>query len=129
MNTVVEAKKNLEKKKLKYYESCKLIVEHEKSVCRTFSGKINSTDEEINNANDLLLKIKSQAENSGQLYKYEISTLNKVYDDNEEKYKKVLHKMEITEENRIHFIKSNMEKFSKLFEEFTLSAFDFLNVK
>lgn len=128
VSIIIEAKKNLEKKKLKYYESCKLIVEHEKTVCRTFSGKINSTDEEINNANDTLLKIKSQAEHCGQLYKYEISALNKVYEESENKYKKVLGKMEATEENRTYFIKSNIEKFSKLFEEFTLSAFDFLNV-
>jgi hypothetical protein len=119
----------LEKKKTKYYESCKMVLDHEKNVVKTFSGKINTSDEEINNAHDLLLKYKSQSENYGQMYRYEISKHNKILDDNEDKYNTVFDKIKSNEESRIFFIKCNMEKFSKTYEEFSICSFDFLNVK
>ena len=38
-------------------------------------------------------------------------------------------KLRANEESRIFFIKCSMEKFSKLYEEFAISSFDFINVK
>lgn len=114
---------------MKYYESCKIVSEQEKNVCKTFSGKIISTDDEINNAHDNLLKYRSQSDNLAQMYKYEISKVNKIFEDNEKKYQLVFEKIKTNEESRIFFIKCSMEKFSKIYEEFAMSSFDFLNVK
>jgi hypothetical protein len=125
---VIEAKKSFEKIRNKYYESCKIVQEQEKLVCKTFSGKIITTDEEINNAHDNLLKFKSQADNNAQLYKYEIIKFNKIIEDNERKYIGIIEKFKVNEESKIFFLKCNMEKFSKIYEEFTICAFDFLNV-
>jgi hypothetical protein len=50
-------------------------------------------------------------------------------DDNEKKYMGIIEKLKINEESKIFFLKCNMEKFSKLYEEYTICAFDFLNVR
>ena len=49
------------------------------------------------------------------------------FDDNEKKYWVAMEKMKINEESRLFFVKCSMEKFSKIFEEFTIASFDFLN--
>lgn len=117
----------MEKIKNKYYDSCRLVNEQEKNVCKTFSAKMNSSDEEINKAHDNLLKYRSQAENHAQQYKSEIFKVNKILEDNEKRYKLVMEKFSCNEESRIFFVKCNMEKFSKVYEEFTIISFDFLN--
>ena len=130
-------KKNLEKIKSKYYESCRIVQEQERIVCKSFSGKMNNNEDqdeeededEINSAHDNLLKLKGQSDNLAQLYRYEISNVNKILEDNRKKYSQVMEKIRSNEESRIFFLKSSMEKFSKLYEEFTISTFDFLNVK
>lgn len=76
-----------------------------------------------------MLKFRSQAENFAQLYKYELFKMNKILEENEKKYILLLDKLKTNEESRIFFIKCNMEKFAKIYEEFTISSFDFLNVK
>jgi hypothetical protein len=130
-------KKNLEKIKSKYYESCGIVQEQERIVCQNFSGKMNNNEDdeddededEINSAHDNLLKLKSQSDNLAQLYRYEISNVNKILEENRKKYSQIMEKIRSNEESRIFFLKSSMEKFSKIYEEFTISTFDFLNVK
>ncbi len=126
---MIDSKKGLEKIRLKYYDSCKLVSDQEKNVCKTFSGKIVNTDDEINNAHDNLLKFRSQSNNLAQMYKYELSKVNKIFEELEKKYLNVFEKLRANEESRIFFIKCSMEKFSKLYEEFAISSFDFINVK
>jgi len=113
---------------MKYYDSCKASFEQEKNVCKSFSGKIINNDEEINNAHDMLLKYRSISENFAQLYKYELYTINKLIEENNKNYAKLVEKLKMNEESRIFFIKCNLEKFSKIHEEFTISSFEFLNV-
>jgi hypothetical protein len=62
------------------------------------------------------------------MYKYEITKVNKIIDENEKKYVITYDKLRANEESRIYFMKCNMEKFSKIYEEFAVSSFDFLNV-
>ena len=126
---MTEAKKMLDKVKFKYYESCRIVQDQEKSVCKTFTGKILNNDQDLNLAHDNLLKFRSQSEHCAQLYKYELSKFNKIVEDNEKKYQAVSDKMRSNEESRIFFIKCNMDKFGKIFEEFAMSSFDFLNVR
>jgi UDP-2,3-diacylglucosamine pyrophosphatase LpxH len=125
---MLDSKKNLEKIRTKYYESCKVVQEQERSVSQKFAGKLINTDKEINIAHDNLLKFRSQSENLAQLYKYEISKYNKIAEENEKKHYQLMEKVRTAEESRIFFIKCNMDKFAKVFEEFTLISFDFLNV-
>lgn len=103
-------------------------MEQEKNVCKTFSGKIINSDEDLTLAHDNLLKFRSQSENMAQLYKYELSKYNKILEENEKKYVEIWDRLKTNEESRIFFIKCSMEKFSKIYEEFALSSFDFLNV-
>ncbi len=103
--------------------------EQEKSVCKSLSVKVLSNDEEINTAHDNLLRIRSQSENFAQFYKYELLNVNKVLEENEKKYAIVMDKFKTNEESRIYFLKCSMEKFAKIFEEFSVSTFEFLNVK
>jgi hypothetical protein len=123
-----DIKKNLEKIKTKYYENCKIVQEQEKIVCKTFSGKILNDDEEINSAHDNLLRLRSQSDNFAQMYRYEISNVNKILEENQKKYNTIMEKIRTNEESRIFFIKCSMEKFAKIYEEFTISVFDFMNV-
>lgn len=83
---------------------------------------------ELENAQDVLLKYKCQCDNYSLLYNYELNKINKVYEDNEKFYAELYDKIKANEESRIYFTKYNLEKFSKLFEEFSMHSFDFLNV-
>jgi len=83
---------------------------------------------ELENAQDILLKFKCQCDNYSILYNYEINKINKVYEENEKFYADLYNKIKANEESKIFFTKCNLEKFSKLFEEFSLHSFDFLNV-
>jgi hypothetical protein len=125
---VIESKKILEKIKMKYYDSCKVVLEQEKNVCKTFSGKIINSDEDVTLAHDMLLKHRSQADNLAQIYKYELTKYNKILEESEKKYLEIWEKLKTNEESRIFFVKCTMEKFSKIYEEFAMSSFDFLNV-
>jgi hypothetical protein len=125
---VIESKKVLEKIKMKYYDSCKVVLEQEKNVCKTFSGKIINSDEDVTLAHDMLLKHRSQADNLAQIYKYELTKYNKILEESEKNYLEIWEKLKTNEESRIFFVKCTMEKFSKIYEEFAMSSFDFLNV-
>lgn len=127
--STADIKKNLEKIKSKYYDSCRIVQEQEKLVCKSFSGKILNNDEEINSAHDNLLRLRSQSDNLAQMYRYEISNVNKLLEENQKKYNTIMEKIRTNEESRIFFLKCSMEKFAKIYEEFTISTFDFLNVK
>jgi len=83
---------------------------------------------ELENAQDLLLKYKCQCDNYSLLYKYEISKINKIYEENEITYSDLFNKIRANEESRVFFTKCNLDKFSKIFEEFSMHTFDFLNV-
>ncbi len=113
---------------MKYYDSCKVVLEQEKNVCKTFSGKIINSDEDVTLAHDMLLKHRSQADNLAQIYKYELTKYNKILEESEKKYLEIWEKLKTNEESRIFFVKCTMEKFSKIYEEFAMSSFDFLNV-
>lgn len=123
---VNEQKKMMEKQKQKYHESCKTVIEKETQLLRFFNKKV--PDNEMNQANDALLKVKSIAENNSEQYKYELIKFNKIVEDQEKKYKKTMNVMKSNEESRIFFLKCHFEKFSKIFEEFNTSGFDFVNV-
>jgi len=129
---ITDAKLNYEKIKNKYYENCKNHLEQQKIV-EKFMKKIQKNNSksiftELENSQDMLLKFKCQCDNYLLLYNYEITKINKIYEDNDILYSELYNKIRANEESRIFFTKCNLEKFSKLFEEFSLHSFDFLNV-
>ncbi len=93
---------------MKYYESCKVVSEQEKNVCKTFYGKIINTDDELTIAHDSLLKFRSQADNLAQMYKYELSKHNRILEENEKKYNEIWDKLKTNEESRIFFVRCSM---------------------
>lgn len=125
--TIVEHKRNVDKQKQKYFESCKLVLEKEAQLLATYNTK-KTSDFEMNNASDAILKVKSIAENNAEQYKYELIKFNNACDELELKYKKTIEVLKSNEESRIFFLKCHFEKFSKIFEEYTISGFDFTNV-
>jgi hypothetical protein len=125
---VNEARLGFDKIRNKYFEACATVEDQEKLVCKSFSGKIITSDEEINNVHDVLLKYNSQADNYAQLYKYEINKFNRILDECEKKYFNLIERLKINEEGRIFFMKSAFERYVKLCEDFTISTFDFFNV-
>ncbi len=122
-----EQRNNIEKHKQKYYENCKQVIDKENQLLRTYNKKINELD--LEEANDIILKIKSLAENSQEQYKYELIKYNTTIDEMNEKYKKVLSILKSNEESRIFFLKCHFEKFNKTFEDYNISGFDFINVR
>lgn len=127
-STVVEAKRNLEKIKNKYYESCKNVSEQEKLACKSISGKLIYNTNHFEKTHDILLKFKSQKENLGLIYKYEINKANKIFEENEKLYSALLNKIRSNEESKIFFIKCHIEKFAKIFTELNCIQKDFINV-
>ena len=122
----------MEKIKNKYYDYSRNQIEQEEFVSELKKKLKNSYNKnlhsEFETAQDLLLKYKCQSENYSLLYNYEISKINRNFQENEDFYKELYNKIKINEESRIYFIKSNMGKFSKIFEDFSIQTFDFLNV-
>lgn len=127
-NSANESKKQIEKSKYKYLESCKLVIDKEYSILKTYSSNKRNSDMDLESANDALLKIKSAAENHSEQYKYELIKFNKKAEDYELRYQNIIKVMKTNEESRIFFLKCHLEKFSKIFEEYTISGFDFINV-
>jgi hypothetical protein len=123
-----EARLGFDKIRSKYYDACMAVEDQEKLVCKSFSGKVITSDEDINNVHDVLLRYKSQADNYAQLYRYEINKFNRILDESEKKYFTVTERLKINEEGRIFFVKNSLELFVKICEEFTISTFDFYNV-
>ena len=123
-----ETKFNVEKYKQKYIEAYRAFSAQEKKLAKTSRSKIITSDDEINKGHEMLYKYSSQFESIGQIYKYEINKANKVYEDCEKRYEKVIDKIRSNEESRVFFIKCHIDKFSKIFEEFTMSSLDFVNV-
>lgn len=54
--------------------------------------------------------------------------MNSNAEENERKYTLLIDKLKNMEESRTYFVKCEFEKFSKIFEEYTMSTCDFLNV-
>lgn len=123
---VTEHKKQIEKNRNKYYECCNSVIEKEELLKRNQKDKI-IVDMEIEQLSEQILKSKSLCENHQEQYKYEIIKFNNIIQDQEEKYKSLLEILKSNEESRIFFIKSNLEKFSKIYESFNIFGFDFVN--
>jgi hypothetical protein len=130
VNITYEGKKNLEKSKHKYFDSCKLSAEQEKLVIKTMDNREKNlaTDEEIEHSHNILLKLRTQAENNCQIYKSDLAKTNKLFEDMEKKYYfPIIEKVKLHEESRMNFLKFQFEKFSQILEEFTVATYDFLN--
>ena len=123
--TVTDQKRNIERHKQKYYESCKNVIEKESNLLLAYNKK--STEIDLEQANDQILKIKSLAENNQEQYKYELIKFNKCIEEIDEKYYKKVNILKSNEESRIFFLKCHFEKFNKIFEEYNISGFDFIN--
>ncbi len=123
-----ESRLSIEKAKLKYYESCKLVTEKESSILKSYSSNKRNSEIDINNANDALLKIKSAAEINSEQYKYELIKFNNKIEELEQRYQNTIKILKSNEESRIFFVKCHLEKFSKIFEEYTIAGFDYINV-
>jgi hypothetical protein len=118
----------LERTKLKYYESCKNVIEQEKIACKGISGKLISNINQFEKTHDLLLKYKGQKESTQMLYNYEINKANKILDENEKFYINLLIKIKSNEESKIFFIKCHMEKFVKICQDLNIVFQEFYNV-
>lgn len=123
-----ESRNNIEKIKSRYYESCKLVTEKEAAILKSYSSTRRNSELDLNTANDALLKIKSAAEINSEQYKYELIKFNNKIEEIELKYQSSIKVLKSNEESRIFFIKCHLEKFSKLFEEYTIAGFDYINV-
>lgn len=117
--------------KRRYFEACKHAQEQEAVFIKTISNREKNlcSDEELNKANDSLLMLRSISETRSQEYKQEILKTNKIYEANEKRYFPVIEKLNYNEESRIFFLKCHFERLSKIIEDFTISTYDFLNVK
>lgn len=127
-NNSNESRISIEKAKAKYYDSCKLVTEKESLILKSYSSSRRSSDLDINNANDALLKIKSAAEINSEQYKYELIKFNNKIEEIEQKYQNNIKILKSNEESRVFFVKCHLEKFSKIFEEYTIAGFDYINV-
>ena len=126
---MIEAKKNLEKIRNKYYESCRIVQEQEKQACKGITGKLmSSNSNQFEKTHDTLLKYKGQKESSGMLYNYELNKVNKILDDNERYYNDLMNKIKGNEESKIFFIKCHMEKYAKIIKEYNCVLDEFQNV-
>ncbi len=128
INKISEGKLSVEKAKNKFYESCKLVREQEKLIFKGFSYKIITSDEEIYKVQEDLLGLKSLSDNHSQAYKYEITKYNKMLDDLQKKYYRVMERLKIHEEERILLLRANMEKFANLWEEYSIATTQLHNV-
>ena len=128
--TTYEGKKIVEKAKHRYFDACKLSAEQEKLVIKTMDNREKnlSSDDEVEHAHNILIKLRTQAENNCQNYKFELTKTNKLYEEIEKKYYfPILDKLKLHEESRINFVKFHFEKFGQILEEFTVATYDFLN--
>jgi hypothetical protein len=123
-----ESKKSLERSKHKYFDSCKLAVEQEKIVLKVLNDREKNlaTDDEIEHAHDVLIKLRTMAENNCQVYKNDLQKTNKIFEENEKKYFPVIEKMKLNEESRENFLKFHFEKFVNMLEEFSHSINELL---
>ncbi len=126
---MLEAKKNLEKIKNKYFESCKVVNDQEKQACKGITGKLISNSNHFEKTHDTLLKYRGQKENLALIYKYEINKINKTIDENEKFYSSLTIKIRSNEESKIFFIKCHMEKFAKIFYDLSNIFTEFYNVR
>lgn len=118
-----ESKKSLERSKHKYFDSCKLAVEQEKIVLKVLNDKEKklASDDEIEHAHDVLIKLRTLAENNCQLYKTDLQKTNRLFEENEKKYFPIIEKMKLNEESRENFLKFHFEKYVNMLEEFSSS--------
>ena len=101
-------KSHLEKVKYNYFESCKNLEEQKK--------KLESKGMDKNKMVDILSKYEKNSESQRQLYKKEITEVNKVIEENEERYHKIVNLFYEDYKNKNEFLREILCKFKTQFD-------------
>ena len=96
-------KTHLEKTKYNYFESCKNLEEQKK--------KLEAKGMDKNKMADILSKYEKNTENQRQLYKKEITQINKKVKENEEKYEKIINIFHQYYREKNEFLKGILDQF------------------
>ena len=110
-------KNKYDKQKEIYFESCKLAERQEKKLIEEMNKNHNNNDAHIKNKNDLLTKLRVTSQEEYEKYKNEHAITNKLYNDNNTKYFKIVNSLKDNEEKRIHFLSFHVDKFLAILNE------------
>ena len=115
-NTNIQ-KNKYDKQKEIYFESCKLAERQEKKLIEEMNKHQNNNDTHIKNKNDLLTKLRVTSQEEYEKYKNEHAITNKLYNDYNSKYFKIVNSLKDNEEKRIHFLSFHVDKFIAILNE------------
>lgn len=109
-------KKKCDQAKKNYFDSSKAAEEQEKFVIRSIENKEQNKggDSEISQSHDLLVNLRSVAEENCQKYKTELQKTNQLYEDKNKKYFPILEKIKNYEESKIFFLKFHFDKINRI---------------
>ncbi len=99
----------------KYYNSKEKVIKTQRQFYHSIIA-YNKAKQEFNEKkkeyyNNYLMKLKSEQNNFKQIYKYQILSTNKSYFYYNNIYKQLMKKLNENEENRLNFLKTNLEMF------------------
>ena len=115
----------LEKAKYNYYKAS-LYVKNNKNNNQKIS--FNFQNEDMDNLLDLSIRNKMIAKNYENIYRYELERYNNVITNINNNYNKVKNKFEVSEKDRIYFIKECFDKYKSFMSEFNKEFSNFINV-
>jgi hypothetical protein len=126
-NLINEKKEKLEKSKYGYFESCKNSLDMENKIIQLKDNNKVIHKEEVNKANEQLIKSMKIMETNEQTYKSEIRKMNKVYEDNEENYAKIIKRFRNINIDKIQFFSKTLKQIGANCNQFITNQNDILS--
>ena len=126
-NLINEKKEKLEKSKYGYFESCKNSLDMENKIIQLKDNNKVMHKEEVNKANEQLIKSMKIMETNEQTYKSEIRKMNKVYEDNEENYAKIIKRFRNINIDKIQFFSKTLKQIGANCNQFITNQNDILS--
>ena len=113
---IMNQKKKYEIIKTGYFNSCKKAEKQEKILVNEMNKK-NSTEDSIQNQNEILTKLRIESQMECQKYKDEHKLTSDLFEKNNKKYFNIINILKDNEEKRINYISFHLEKFISFLEE------------
>ena len=126
LNSIIQDNKiKVEKFKHNYFNASKDTMEHEQKVIKYVESS-NVKQENLKSLHEQLAKYQKICDGHEQIYKSELSKMNKTLEENESKYLQIITSLKNEENNKINFIKEVFNKYYNVRNEYIQNENDYL---
>ena len=126
INSIIQDNKiKVEKFKHNYFNASKDTMEHEQKVIKYVESS-NVKQENLKSLHEQLAKYQKICDGHEQIYKSELSKMNKTLEENESKYLQIITSLKNEENNKINFIKEVFNKYYNVRNEYIQNENDYL---